>query len=359
MHHTMHNSVMGLEDGTIVYGRSVGAEGVVCGELVFTTQFTGYEEALTDPSYKGQILMFTYPLIGNYGVSGRKFQSDGIKAEAVVVREACPSPSHYTSQLTFREWLKKEGKVCIEGVDTRELTIKLRSYGTLRACIITNSLDGEEAVKLARRHPTISELELVRDVTCPEHYVLGKGDKKIGILDLGVKRNIITNVLKRECEVHVFPADTSPDVIVESGVDALLISNGPGDPKRAKNAIRCVKEIVGQIPLYGICFGHQIISLGLGGDTYKLKFGHRGANQPVRDLEGRVLITSQNHGFAVDEFSLDGTGLEVSYVNLNDGTVEGVECRELMVKAVQFHPEASPGPHDSEAFFDKVVRCEL
>ncbi|HIH69816.1 glutamine-hydrolyzing carbamoyl-phosphate synthase small subunit [Methermicoccus shengliensis] len=351
-------AVLGIEDGTVVHASSAGAEGVVCGELVFTTQYTGYEEALTDPSYRGQVLMFTYPLIGNYGVSRRRFQSEHVQVEAMVVHELCTTPSHYQSRMSLGELFEQEGKIALYGVDTRALTIKLRSRGTLRCCILAGSSDGERAVELARAHPDISDIDLVPKVTCSEPYrIEGKGPK-FAVLDLGIKQSMLDNLVKRGCCVDVFPYGTRADEIMAHKPDALLVSNGPGDPARAVHAIEVVRELAGTLPIYGICFGHQIISLALGARTYKLKFGHRGANQPVKDVRtGSVYITSQNHGFAVDAHSAEDTELAITHINLNDDTVEGVESRYLQIRGVQFHPEACPGPYDTEgAFFDEVVK---
>lgn len=363
----MMKAVLGLEDGTVIKGTGFGAEGTACGELVFTTQFTGYEEALTDPSYKGQLLMFTYPLIGNYGISGERVQSDNIHAEGLVVREACKNPYHYKSTRSIHKFLEDEGKPGIEGVDSRMLTIKTRERGTMRAALITGSDDGEEAVEVARNFPQITDQELISLVTCKEPYFIpgaagawkGSGKPKHAVvIDLGIKRNILNNLNKRGIDLTVVPATASPSEIAGYEPDMLFVSNGPGDPEKATDAINAVKHFAGTVPVCGICFGHQIISLAMGARTYKLKFGHRGGNQPVKDLvENKVFITSQNHGFAVDADSLDGTGLYVKYLNANDGTVEGVSHKDLDVFSVQFHPEAQAGPMDTEeVFFGKVVK---
>ncbi len=363
----MMKAVLGLEDGTVISGTGFGAEGTACGELVFTTQFTGYEEALTDPSYKGQILMFTYPLIGNYGVSGERFQSDNIHAEGLVVREACKNPYHYKSTRCIHKFLEDEGKPGIEGVDSRMLTIRTRERGTMRAALITGNDDGEEAVSVARNFPQITDEELISLVTCKEpRFIPGsdgiwKGSSKrkhAVVVDLGIKRKIINNLHKRGIDLTIVPATTKITEIAGYEPDLLIVSNGPGDPEKAIEAINAVKAFAGTIPICGICFGHQIISLAMEARTYKLKFGHRGGNQPVKDLvENKVFITSQNHGYAVDADSLDGTGLYESYINANDKTVEGVFHKNLDIFSVQFHPEAQAGPMDTEEiFFSKVVK---
>ncbi|CAD7770498.1 Carbamoyl-phosphate synthase small chain [Candidatus Methanoperedenaceae archaeon GB50] len=354
------DAVLGLEDGTVVRGRGFGKGGAVCGELVFTTQYTGYEEALTDPSYAGQILIFTYPLIGNYGVSGEAFQSDGMKALALVVREACLHPSHRLSRESIVEFVERKGRSGILGVDTRMLTIKTRESGAMRAALIVGSSDGEEAIRLAREHPVISEIDLISSVTCEHPYRIDgdRGAPHFVVIDLGVKQSILSSLARRRVNITVVPAATKPDEVLDLKPDAILISNGPGDPLRARDAITLVSKLAGIVPIFGICLGNQVIALGLGAETYKLKFGHRGANQPVKDLEsGIVHITSQNHGFAVDADSLEGADLRVTQRNLNDGTVEGIAHNYLEILSVQYHPEAHPGPWDTEAFFfDRIVR---
>ncbi len=290
-------------------------------------------------------------------MSYENFQSDGIKANGFVVREICDHPSHHKSKGTIHSFLKGEGIPGISSIDTRMLTILTRKEGTLRATLITGDDDGEEAVRLAKEQPTISELDLIGEVTSAKPYQIEGTGKRFVVMDLGVKQNILSCLSKRDVDIVVVPAGTSSRQIQEYEPDALLLSNGPGDPLQAKNAISVVRELAEEMPVFGICLGHQVIALALGARTYKLKFGHRGANQPVKDLRtGIVHITSQNHGFAVDPDSLSGTGLHITYINVNDNTVEGFKHESLPILSVQYHPEASPGPRDTEFLFDIFVK---
>ena len=351
------NAILALEDGTVLRGKGFGCERLVLGELVFATPMTGYEESLTDPSYKGQILMFTYPLIGNYGISKETFQSDGMKAEGMVVREYCKTPSHYKSLLTLEEFLREEEKSGISEIDTRMITIKMRRYGTMRASLAVGEYEEEEVLESAKASPEIEQLDLIEKVTCDRPYRLKGIGKRVAVLDLGIKKSILSSLKRRGFDIFVFPYKTRVEEIENCEPDALFLSNGPGDPKRAKHAIEIVKHFLGTIPLFGICFGHQIISLGMGADTYKLKFGHRGANHPVKNLEnGNVNITSQNHGFAVDAYSLNQK-TKITEINANDGTVEGVKNDYYGVLTTQYHPEAFSGPRDTEkTFFDELKK---
>jgi len=353
------DAMIALEDGTVLYGEGFGARVNALGELVFATPYTGYEEALTDPSYNGQILMMTYPLIGNYGVNRNNFQSSRVQVEGFVVRELCDEPSHHDVQLTVDELLKKHGVPGICEIDTRMLTIKTRRFGTMKAALIREKMTEEEAIELARNQPDIGELNLIDEVSIREPYrIEGKG-KRVVVVDLGVKKNILNNLAKRGLDIIVVPHSFSRKEIMNFSPDAILFSNGPGDPKTARNAIRVARDFIGELPVFGICFGHQIIGLALGGDTYKLKFGHRGGNQPVKDFEsGKVFITSQNHGFAVDPDSVESTDLRIMQVNANDNTVEAMKSDYLDVMSVQYHPEGKPGPYDTEFFFD-LIRKKL
>ncbi len=352
-------ATLALEDGTVIEGSGFGYEGEVFGEAVFNTSMSGYQEALTDPSYKGQILMLTYPLIGNYGINTDDFESERIQVEGFIVSENCRMPSHRSSKKTIDGFLADSGVPGISGVDTRALTVKIRKYGTMKAALATSKkrIDGPELLERARKQKGISELDLVREVTCKKIQKVKGTGKKIALIDCGMKLSILRNLKKRKCDVTVFPADASSDEILETKPEGILISNGPGDPLKAEYTIKTITELLGKKPIFGICLGHQLIALSAGASTYKLKFGHRGSNQPVMDLNTkRVYITSQNHGFSVEEKSLVDTGFEVSHINLNDRTVEGIACSRLMASSVQYHPEAHPGPHDSEYIFDEFLK---
>ncbi|MET1123968.1 MAG: glutamine-hydrolyzing carbamoyl-phosphate synthase small subunit [Archaeoglobaceae archaeon] len=348
-------AALALEDGTYVEGRAFGAERDAVGEIVFCTSMTGYVEALTDPSYKGQILMMTYPLIGNYGVCREDFESDGVKVEGFVVRELCRTPSNWRSEMTVDELLKEYDVPGIEGVDTRMLTKKIRIYGSMKAAIGVGNVDREELIEKARSQPHISELDLVDKVCVREPRRIGEGRYEVVLIDCGVKRSIVRQLLKRGVAVTLVPYNYPAERILEMQPDAVFISNGPGDPARVKETIETIRRLVGKLPMAGICLGHQLTALALGAKTYKLKFGHHGSNQPVKDFEtGRVFISSQNHNFAVDERTLP-RGLRVTQINLNDHTVEGLVHEELPLMTVQYHPEAGPGPHDTYFFFDRFV----
>ncbi|HNU38656.1 MAG TPA: glutamine-hydrolyzing carbamoyl-phosphate synthase small subunit [Methanothrix sp.] len=353
--------VLGLEDGTRVEGTGFGASGVALGELVFTTVMSGYEEALTDPSYHGQMLMFTYPLQGNYGISGDDFQSERMWPQAMVSRGYWDRPTHYQHKKTLSQFLKDEGRPGLCGVDTRMLTLKVREQGVMRAAIAVgerSEVEELDVVAMARSQPDISSRDLLGDVSCRAAYRIEGRGPRLAVIDLGIKKNILRSLACRDFDMTVFPSHSSISEIEAARPDALFLSNGPGDPERAEKAIEAVKHFAGAMPIFGICLGHQVISLALGARTFKLKFGHHGGNQPVKDLEKKIVyITSQNHNFAVRPESVQDTDLVVTQLNANDGTVEAVKSDKLQVLAVQYHPEANPGPLCTEdPFFGSVQR---
>lgn len=348
---------LALEDGTILKGEGFGQSIIKTGEVVFATGMTGYVESLTDPSYKGQILMSTYPLQGNYGVSEDWFQSDGIKAEGFVVREENPHPSHSLSEKNLSGFLEEYEIPGISGIDTRSLTLKIRKYGTMKGALATCEIEDEELLAMAKNQPGIEDLDLVDKVSVTDPKILGEEYKdRAVILDCGIKNNSIKALLKRKIGVVILPYKTSAQEILDYEPGALLVSSGPGDPTRVKEAIETVRKLSEKLPIFGICLGQQIISLAFGAKIYKMKFGHRGINQPVKDLEsGKVSITSQNHGFTIDPESCNDLPIEVTQINLNDGSVEGLKHQELPISSVQYHPEAGPGPHDTDYYFNKFV----
>lgn len=348
-------AALALEDGTYLEGEAFGAEKTALGEIVFCTSMTGYVEALTDPSYKGQILMMTYPLIGNYGVCREDFESDGVKVEGFVVRELCRKPSNWRSEMSVDELLKEYGVVGIEGVDTRMLTKKIRIHGSMKAAIGVG-IEREKLIRMARDQPFISDIDLVDKVCVREPKRLeAKGKFEVVLIDCGVKMSIVRQLLKRGINLTLVPYNYPAEKILEMNPDGVFISNGPGDPARVKETIETIRRLIGKMPMAGICLGHQLTALAFGAKTFKLKFGHHGSNQPTKDLEtGRVFISSQNHNFSVDEKTLP-KGFEVTQINLNDRTVEGLRHKELPIITVQYHPEAGPGPHDTYFFFDRFL----
>jgi len=349
---------LALEDGTILKGESFGFETTKTGEVVFATGMTGYVESLTDPSYKGQLLMNTYPLQGNYGISEKWFQSEGIKAEGFIVREESRYPSHAESIENLSDFLAEYEIPGISEVDTRALTIKIREHGTMKGALSTEEIDDVELLELAKTQPGIEEIDLVDQVCVKEPRIFGEDFKKrVVILDCGIKNNSINALLKRETGVVVLPYKMNYREILDYDLEGILVSSGPGNPERVKEAIQNVRKLSERLPMFGICLGQQIIGLAFGAKIYKMKFGHRGVNQPIKDLRNdKVSITSQNHGFSIDLSSVEETPLKMTQINLNDGTPEGIEHRELSVSSVQYHPEAGPGPHDTDYVFDRFIK---
>ena len=355
-------AILALADGTVFEGDQFGATGETIGEVVFNTSMTGYQEVLTDPSYKGQIVTMTYPLIGNYGCNEADVESIGPQVEGFVVREYSAYYSNWRSKWSLDTYLAEHGIIGIQGIDTRALTRRLRVHGVMNGCLSTEDLNPEHLVAKAKAWHGLVGWDLVQRVTCPNPYAWQHQEDsnihskyRVVALDFGIKYNIMRQLTEHGCEVQVVPAKTTAEEILAAEPDGVFLSNGPGDPMPVDYAIETIQGLMGKKPLFGICLGHQLLGLALGGKTFKLKFGHRGANQPVKHLEtNRVEITSQNHGFCVDIDSLPNS-VDVTHVNLNDDTLEGIQHREYPVFSVQYHPEASPGPHDASYLFSRFI----
>jgi len=342
-----------LEDGTAYNAVFFGAKNKVIGEVVFNTGMTGYQEILTDPSYYGQIVTMTFPLIGNYGVNELDIESERPYVKGFIVQEICDNPSNWMAKETLREYLVKNNIVAIEGIDTRALTRKIREKGTMIGLITPET-------------PTKEDMDLLKtySLRCPVDYVTTKkiytipGDgRHIAVVDFGAKRNIINSLMIRNCHITVFPAKSTLEEIMAVNPDGIVLTNGPGNPKDNPEAINTIKELINHKPVFGICLGHQLIALASGADTEKLKYGHRGCNHPVKDLtNGRTYITSQNHGYTVIDESVDASRIEITHRNLNDNTIEGLSYKDRPVFSVQFHPEACPGPNDTDFLFDRFMK---
>ncbi len=359
-----------LEDGTVFKGTSIGAEKEAISEVVFNTSMTGYLEVLTDPSYAGQAVVMTYPLIGNYGIAYEDMESERPWPDAFIVRELSRMPSNFRSKNTIQNFLKKNGIPGIAGIDTRALTKRLRDEGTMNGMITTHRYSKEEMPEILEKIRQYTVSGVVMATTTKEVYAVKaenpdgsrytgeKEPKRVAFLDVGAKRNIIRSLQRSGCDVTVYPANTSAETILGQNPDGIMISNGPGDPKENVSIIQEIKKLYeSDTPIFAICLGHQLMALATGADTYKLKYGHRGGNHPVKDLStGRVYITSQNHGYAVDPKSLDPAIAEEAFVNVNDGTNEGLSYKNKNIVTVQYHPEACPGPRDSQYLFARFMK---
>lgn len=343
-----------LEDGTVLTGKGFGFSKTAVGELVFNTSMTGYQEILTDPSYAGQVINFTYPLIGNYGITLTDNESSHIHAFGMVAKNICFTPSNYKTAMTINQWLIDMRVPGIFEIDTRAVTRHIRSHGAMKCVISNEGISGEEAKALCEQNALRNDYMKEAGVRQVKH-IEGTGPR-ISVLDFGMKENILRSFVKRGCEVYIFPYETTAAELLSVKPDGVFLTNGPGDPSEAVEAIQEVRKLMGRIPMFGICMGHQILALAAGGRTFKMSYGHRGGNHGVYDKDtGRSYITSQNHGYVVDVQSVILHGMEVTHFNLNDGTVEGMKHNSYPIFSVQYHPEASPGPGDNDYLFDRFM----
>lgn len=364
-------AILLLEDGSVFEGTSFGAKGQKCGEVVFNTAMTGYQEILTDPSYNEQIITMTYPLIGNYGTNKADVESRRTFVSGFIVKENCNYPSNWRNKNSLADYLKKSNVVGLEGIDTRKLVKHIRTEGAMRGIISSTEFDIGKLKKKLHKYPGLVDRDIVKHVTVKKPYrwdrgvvdvLTGREEKppvkyKVVAFDFGIKLNILRLLRSHGCDVWVVPANTTANEVLNYKPDGVFLSNGPGDPDPIDYAIRSIRELLGKVPIFGICLGQQLLALALGGRRFKLKFGHRGANHPVKNLQtGAIEISSQNHGFCIDIDSLKNKDVEVTHINLNDHTLEGFRCRNIPAFCVQYHPEASPGPHDSNYLFETFTK---
>tara|TARA_B100001250_G_scaffold407977_1_gene429596 strand:+ start:251 stop:1402 length:1152 start_codon:yes stop_codon:yes gene_type:complete len=346
-----------LENGIVLEGISFGYLGETIGEICFNTGMTGYQEILTDPSYCGQLVTMTQPHIGNYGINEEDIESDKIQVSGFIIKQETILPSNYRSQQSIGDYLRKNKIIGIQGVDTRMLTRIIRTQGAMNAIISTEDINKQSLLRKLKKAPSMSGLDLAKVVTCKKSYTLGDKKSKFQIvaIDYGIKKNILNLLENSGCYVTVIPANTPLEKILKLNPDGIFLSNGPGDPAAVNYGIDTIKSLLGVKPIFGICLGHQILALALGGETYKLKFGHRGCNHPVKNLDnGQIEITSQNHGFSVKSNSLS-EDIKITHISLNDETVEGIYSKKYSAFSVQYHPESSPGPHDSRYLFNQFI----
>jgi carbamoyl-phosphate synthase small subunit len=362
-------AILVLEDGTVFRGHGFSGQGRSLGEVVFNTSMTGYQEVLTDPSYKGQIVTMTYPLTGTYGVNDKDMESSAIQVEGFIVKEYQAFASNWRSTGSLAEFLGQRNIIGIEGIDTRALTRHIRVAGAMRGVIATDTDNVAELLEQVESFPGLNNIDMVQYVTCDKPYLWQGGPTattgwthrrsrfRVAAIDFGIKHNILRNLERLGCQTMVYPASTPAEEILAGDPDGIFLSNGPGDPAAVDYGIETVGRLLGKRPMFGICLGHQLLGLALGGRTFKLKFGHRGANQPVKDLlTGKVEVTSQNHGYCVDLDSMKDVPVRLTHINLNDNTLEGMEHLKVPAYSVQYHPEASPGPHDATYLFDRFIR---
>jgi len=351
-------AVLLLENNQVFHGYAIGKTGTTSGELCFNTGMVGYQEILTDPSYCGQMVLMTYPHIGNYGVNKNDIESKNIQVAGFIIKDLTIEPSNYSSDKSLNQYLKNNNITGICGLDTRAITRVVREHGSMNAIISSENLDLNVLTEQLSQTPSMEGLNLTNQVTCKKSYKYKNsisGEFKVAALDFGIKNNILRLLKKYGCNVTVFPSNISSQEIISFNPDGVFLSNGPGDPAAVVGAINCIKNLLGKYPIFGICLGHQLLSLALGAKTFKLKYGHRGLNHPVKNIEnGKIEITSQNHGFAVSKENLP-SNINITHINLNDNTIAGISCPDMQVFSVQYHPESAPGPHDSEYLFQSFI----